>query len=36
VGKVLPLTVVGDKDHPLATVTRIELVCMAEHDNGEG
>lgn len=34
VGKVLPMTVAGDKDNPLAVVTRIELVGMAEHDHG--
>ena len=33
VGKVLPMTVQGDKDNPLAVVTRIELVGMAEHVN---
>jgi hypothetical protein len=34
VGKVLPMTVQGDKDNPLAVVTRIELVGMAEHGHG--
>jgi hypothetical protein len=28
VGKVLPLTIAGDKDAPLETVARIELVAM--------
>lgn len=28
-GKVLPMTVAGDKDAPLTTVTRIELVAPA-------
>lgn len=29
VGKVLPLTVAGDKDAPLETVSRIELVALS-------
>lgn len=28
IGKVLPMTIAGDKDSPLQTVTRIELVAM--------
>lgn len=28
-GKVLPMTVAGDKDSPLTTITRIELVAPA-------
>jgi len=31
-GKVLPLTIAGDKENPLETVARIELVAM----NGNG
>lgn len=30
VGKVLPMTVAGDKDAPLETVTRIELVALGD------
>lgn len=29
VGKVLPMTVAGDPENPLATVTRIELVAAS-------
>lgn len=29
VGKVLPLTLAGDKDNPVQTVARIELVAMS-------
>jgi hypothetical protein len=32
VGKVLPMTIAGDKENPLQTVTRIELVPLG--DNG--
>lgn len=34
IGKVLPMTVAGDPDQPLQTITRIELVAAA-HDDGE-
>lgn len=30
IGKVLPLTVVGDEENPLRTVTRIELVAPGQ------
>lgn len=33
VGKVLPMTVAGDPKNPLAVVTRIELVAMADNDD---
>lgn len=35
VGKVLPMTVVGDPEHPLQAVARIELVPLAS-SNGKG
>jgi hypothetical protein len=35
VGKVLPMTIVGDKENPLAVVGRIELVAMAPNADGK-
>lgn len=32
-GKVLPLTVAGDKDAPLETVSRIELVALGNRED---
>lgn len=32
-GKVLPIQVSGDKDNPLVTVTRVEMVALSNDDN---
>lgn len=35
-GKVLPIQVAGDKENPLVTVTRVELVALTADDESSG
>lgn len=32
-GKVLPIQVAGDKDNPIVTVTRVEMVALSDGDD---
>ena len=32
-GKVLPIQVAGDKDNPIVTVTRVEMVALSDDDD---